>query len=206
MLNTKNEATAVAPAALDTQGDIILFRPAGETDFIDFGWVRSLAPNNNVNEQEFTGNRDGTVVTIAKEIQSVTISLGFGTISFGDKDIRALHAGSEAVAGAGAFVGVTAFAVGVNSLQGEALVIHKTGKPATNPDIIFYHPSASLRANGEGDENGKKLLNFTLDVLADADYKPSTALTDFGAQETPYGIILLTPRAKLDTVLTTLAD
>lgn len=189
---------------LSVLGARAYFRPEGETDWVDLGIIKDLSPDEEQEVFNFEGARSGLQQIYDTVIISSELSYTFNSDNALDETILALHAGADAEDAA---VGDDSFTIvqSFTTANGEFMIVYPNAQ-ANKPSMIVYHPSVSLRRDGQSGEAGteQRQLGFTAAVTADEEYQvPETVNASEPAA--PFGYMWVGPTADLDAAETAIS-
>lgn len=177
------------------------FRPTTGSGWVDLGIIKNWEPQDETEELEIEGARAG--LTEVYEVLAISASLGytFDSENPNDAEILALWNGSAMAAGVDGDVAPIAF----DSTSGELLWVRQNAQ-SSKPSQILYHPSATIRRDGQsGTPGGEQAgLSFTSTVTADETFVIPVGV-DAATPAARYGYFYVVPTADLDSTLTTVS-
>ena len=182
----QNAATAASADLVAVLGLRMYFRPFGETNWHDFGHVRSPAREQDLTELEIKSARLGRLATIKKLTTEVSLEYTFESMSVLDQATVGLHSGGAygpGAIGTGAFFAVEEF-IGT---EGQVMLVQPNAEPGEMAKIAFY-PSVLLKGDGEesGDGESESTLTFRATVMPNEEYTVPGAIA-VSEPEAPYG-------------------
>lgn len=195
-----NDASAVDPDNVAVLGIRAYFKPDGDTDWIDFGHVRSPSREQDLTELDIQSARLGRLATIKKLTTAQTLEYTFEAMTVFDESVVGLHSGGAAGEG-DANVGDVYAVEDFVGTTGELLFVQENAESA-NMVKIAYYPAAQIKGDGEesGDGESVAVLKFRATVLQDEDYTVPAGLAA-GEPSAPYGFRYFTPAANIDAIL-----
>ena len=174
------------------------FRPEGETDWVDLGIIKNWEPQDETEELEIEGARSG--LTEVYEVLAISASLGytFDSENANDEDILALWNGGAMATGVDGSVAAISF----EGTSGELMWVRENAQ-STKPSQILYHPSATIRRDGQAGTPGEEQagLSFTSTVTADEDYTIPVGI-DATEPTASYGYMYIVASGDLDAATT----
>jgi hypothetical protein len=182
-------------------------QPAGsmvrELGWVDLGIVKNWEPQDETEELEIEGARAG--LTEVYEVLAISASLGytFDSENPNDDDILALWNGSIMKADPGA-TGASS-PISFDSTSGEMMWVRQNAQSA-KPSQLLYHPSATIRRDGQSGTPGEEQagLSFTSTVTADENFVIPAAV-DADQATARYGYLYRVPTSDLSTAESTVS-
>ncbi len=190
-----NVLTVSALAKAQPAGSMV--RKAG---WVDLGIIKNWEPTDETEELEIQGARSGLLETY--EVLAISASLGytFDSENPNDDDILALWNGTRMSADPGA-TGASS-PIAFDSTNGELMWVRQNAQ-SSKPSQILYHPSATIRRDGQSGTPGEEQsgLSFTATVTSDEAYKvPATV--NAATPTARYGYLYRVPTASLSAAET----
>lgn len=191
-VNTFGQATL---AVLGVRG---YFRPTGESAWVDLGIVKNWEPQDETEELEFTGARNGLSEVFEVIAISASLRYTFDSENPNDRDILELWNGGAMTAGGDGHSAPISF----SSTNGELLFVRQNAQP-TKPSQLIYHPAASIRRDGQTGTPGEEVsgLSFTATVTAAEDFVIPAGISA-GTPAARYGFLYVVPTADLSAAET----
>jgi hypothetical protein len=174
------------------------FRVAGTYDWIDLGIVKNWEPQDEIEELEIDGARAGLREVFEVLPIAASLRYSFDSENPNDEDILALWQGGTFTSDGG--TGLSApITFGGNT--GELLWVRQNAQ-ATKPSQILYHPSASVRRDGQTGTPGEEAagLSFQAVVTADEEYTIPIGI-DPNESDARYGFLYVVDTDDIGTAL-----
>lgn len=200
-----NQATAADAGLVAVLGFKAYFKEDGQTDFHDFGHVRSPNREQDLTELEIKSARLGKLATIKKITTESSLEFTFDSASVLDQKTVELHSGGEAGTGdigTNAHYAVEDF-VGT---KGSLLLVQENAE-SSEQERVAYYPSVQIKGDGEesGDGENEATLTFRVTVTPDEAYTIPGALAA-ATPAAPYGFRYVVNPGDLQAVLDAIAD
>lgn len=190
-----------------TVGALSNAHAAGEmvrlASWVDLGIIKNWEPTDETEELEIQGARSGLLETY--EVLAISASLGytFDSENPNDDDILALWNGGEMTDDSGGTGASAPFSF--NSTSGELMWVRQNAQ-SSKPSLILYHPSATIRRDGQSGTPGEEQsgLSFTATVTSDENFKVPSGVNSATPTAT-YGYLYRVPTASLSTATGTVS-
>ena len=188
-------------ALSNNQAQGALVRLAG---WVDMGILADWEPQDETEELEIQGARSGLTETYETLAISASLAYGFTSNNPNDEEILALWNGGAMTADPGA-TGASA-PLTFDSTSGELLFVRQNAQ-SSKPSQILYHPSSSIRRDGQAGTPGEEEsgLTFTSTVTALEGFTIPAAI-DAAGPAARYGFLYKVPTSGLDTAIATVSD
>lgn len=172
--------------------------------WVDMGILADWEPQDETDELEIQGARSGLTETYETLAISASLAYGFTSNNPLDEEILALWNGSAMATDPGATGASAPFAF--DSTSGELMFVRQNAQ-ASKPSQILYHPSASIRRDGQSGTPGEEEsgLTFTSTVTAKEGFVIPAAI-DAATPEARYGFLYKVPTSGLDAAIDTVSD
>lgn len=178
------------------------FRKEGEYDWIDLGIVKNWEPQDETEELEIDGARTGLRVVHEVIPVSASLAYSFDSENPNDEHILGLWQGGDMTTDGSS--GLSA-PISFEATSGELMWVRQNSASG-KPSVLIYHPSASIRRDGQTGTPGEEAagLSFQATVTADETYTIPVGV-DPGEPSAPYGYLYRVPTSGLDAAETTVS-